>query len=588
MIRRPLYCFGLVLLLGLGRGLPSTLPTVPPRFVDIASEAGLLFQHTNGASGQFYFPEIVGSGGALLDYDNDGYLDVFLVNSCFLTPGESPGEPRCRLYRNRGQANFVDVTEQAGIALSDFFGMGVAVGDYDNDGDPDLYLTGYGRSALLRNNGNGTFTEVTEIAKVGNQGHWGTSAGFFDFDRDGFLDLFVCNYVTYHLEGDPCHDGGVRSYCHPDLFESDHNVLYRNRGDGTFSDQTLTSRLGRFKGKALGVAFLDYDDDGWIDVFVANDQVPNFLLRNNGDGTFQDMAMVAGVAYDENGHARAGMGVDAGDYDNDGQIDILITNFTSEGNALFRNRGDGSFVEVTYTTGILEGSFRNVGFGARFFDADNDGDLDVFVTSGHVAPNIDKFRDDVTFKQRKLLYINANGRFQECSQAAGGSFDLVDVGRGAAFGDIDNDGDIDILVTNNAGRVNLLRNEGHNQNWIALKLVGKESNRDAVGALIRVKMGERIQTATAGRSGSYLSAHDPRVHFGLGATEVIDAIEITWPSGIHQKIQNVAANRILTVHETRSPEGVTASQVLQSGEEEFLAESPSSLEAGPAPPESQP
>jgi len=333
--------------------------------------------------------------------------------------------------------------------------------------------------------------------------------------------------------------------------------LYHNNGDGTFSDVSATSGIGKFKGKALGVAFADYDEDGWPDVFVANDSVPNFLFHNKRDGTFEETGMVAGVAYDENGHARAGMGVDFGDYDGDGRLDLIVTNFASEGNALFRNNGDGTFSEVTFQTGILRGSFLNVGFGVRFFDYNNDGYLDVFVVNGHVVPSIEKYRDDLTFEQRKLLYVNQEGQFQERSGEAGSCLASRGVGRGAAFGDIDNDGDIDVLVTNNGGRVNLLRNDGGNRkNWLLLKLVGRKSNRDAIGALVKARVGNRLCVRQVQTAGSYLSSHDPRVHLGLGDATEISELVINWPSGISQKLLKVRANQFLTIREAVEEEKV--------------------------------
>ena len=532
----------------------NSLGKPPVQFTDITSQAGLTFQHFNGASGasgDFYFPEIAGPGAAFLDYDGDGYQDIFVVNGSSLPVPSVSTDPNSKLFRNSGDGTFTDVTAKSQVNLKGFFGMGAAVGDYDNDGDPDIYVTGYPRSVLLRNNGDGTFTNVTVSANVENSGHWATSAGFFDYDRDGLLDLFVCNYVNFDLSDNPaCYGGGFRSYCHPSAFQGDFSVLYRNNGDGTFSDSSATSGIGKSRGKALGVVFADYDQDGWPDVFVACDTVADFLFHNQGDGTFQEIGFIAGVAFDENGHARAGMGVDSGDYDGDGHLDLIVTNFTTEGNALFRNLGDGSFSEVTRYSGIRENSFLKVGFGVRFFDYDNDGDLDVFVVNGHVIPRVAEYRDDVTFAQRNLLYINQGGHFQERSEEAGNSFASLDVGRGAAFADIDNDGDIDVLVTNNGSGLQLLRNDGGNRkNWLALKLIGKKSNRDGIGALIKVRAGGRTSVIQVQRAGSYLSSHDPRAHFGLGEVKKVRELEIEWPSGIRQKIFNLRANQILTIEE---------------------------------------
>ncbi len=528
------------------------LPAAPVQFADITAEAGIRFRHFNGATGEFYFPEIAGPGAAFLDYDRDGDQDIFLVNGSSLPEPKPATDPNSQLYRNDGGGTFTEVTAQSGIDLRGLFGMGVAAGDYDNDGDPDLYVTGYLRSVLLVNNGDGTFIDGTDSAGVRNPGRWATSAGFFDFDRDGFLDLFVCNYVVFDMEvNPPCSGGGFRSYCHPSAFEGDPNVLYRNNGDGTFSDVSEVSGIAGARGKSLGVAFADYDQDGWMDLFVANDTVADFLFHNQGDGTFQEVGFVAGVAYNEDGHARAGMGVDFGDYDGDGRLDLIVTNFTSEGNALFRNTGDGSFAEVTRHTGIRKNSFLKVGFGVRFFDYDNDTDLDVMAVNGHVIPRIAEYRDDTSFPQVKLLYDNREGKFRERSRESGDCFSVRNVGRGAAFADIDNDGDVDALVTNNAGGVQLLRNDGGNQsNWLLLKLVGTKSNRDSIGSRLTAHIGDRIVVTQVQRAASYLSSQDPRVHLGLGESSAVDRLRIDWPSGRTQVLQALPGNRILTIEET--------------------------------------
>ena len=533
------------------------LPAAPPvRFTDITSEAGIRFEHFNGATGDFYFPEIAGPGAAFLDYDGDGDQDIFLVNGASLPTPNPATDPNSKLFRNDGDGSFMDVTGQSKIDLRGFFGMGVAAGDYDNDGDPDLYVTGYLRGVLLANNGDGTFSDRTEMAKVQNQGHWATSAGFFDYDRDGLLDLFVCNYVLFDTGRNPhCTGGGFRSYCHPSAFEGDPSVLYHNNGDGTLSDVSQTSGIAGSRGKSLGVAFADYDRDGWLDMFVANDTVADFLFHNQGDGTFQEVAFLAGVAYNEDGHARAGMGVDFGDYNGDGRLDLIVTNFTSEGNALFHNGGDGSFAEVTRHTGIRQNSFLKVGFGVRFFDYDNDNDLDVLAVNGHVIPRIAEYRDDTSFPQRKLLYVNHDGRFEERSQESGDCFSVQDVGRGAAFADIDDDGDVDVLVTNNGGNVQLLRNDGGNRNnWLLLKLVGRKSNRDGIGARITAQVGDRTTVTQVQRAASYLSSQDRRVHLGLGTSSQVDQLQIEWPSGTRQTLRALPSNRILTIVEAAQDE----------------------------------
>ena len=523
-----------------------------PRFTDRTREAGIDFQHHNGARGGYHLLEIMGSGGALLDFDGDGYLDLFVVAGSSIPPRDDE-ESRSRLYRNRRDGAFEDVTRASRLQIRTY-GMGAAAGDYDNDGDPDLYVAGYPRSYLFQNQGDGRFRDVSREAGVENAGHWGSSAGFFDYDRDGLLDLFVCNYVAYDPGREtPCHTAGRRNYCHPTTFETDASVLYRNQGNGRFQDRSESSGIGGVGGKALGVAFTDLEPDGYPDVFVANDTVADFLFRNNRDGTFQEVGFDQGVALDENGHPRAGMGVDFGDYDGDGRMDLIVTNFADEGNALFRRAGD-YFNEVTYQSGILEKSYVKVGFGARFFDYDNDGDLDAFVANGHIDPTINQLRDYVFFRQENLLYENRNGSFRECSSEAGAWSQVRDLSRGAVFGDLDNDGDVDIVVTNNGGPVNLLRNDSENRNnWLLIRLEGVDSNRDGLGARLRVRVGGRELHREAQRAASYLSSHDPRVHLGLGGSEVAELVEIHWPSGTLQILRNVRANQILTVREKAAP-----------------------------------
>ena len=522
------------------------------RFTDVASKSGLVFTHFNGARGQFYFPEIMGAGVAFLDYDGDGFQDVFVVNGSSLPGPDAAKDPTSRLFRNRGNGTFTDVTAVTGLLeVKGIFGTGVGVGDYDNDGDTDLYLTGYRRSVLWRNKGDGTFTDSTAAAGVENQRHWAASSGFFDYDRDGDLDLLVANYVRFDTQQNTvCRQGGERSYCHPSTFQSDSSVLYRNNGDATFTDVSQDSGIGKVAGKALGVVFADYDGDGWDDVFVACDTTPDLLFKNNQDGTFSEDGLLAGVAYDHNGHARAGMGVDFGDYDGDGLLDLVVTNFSMEGNALFRNLGDGSFSEETYTTGILDNSLLNVGFGVGFLDIDNDSDLDVFSANGHVIHNIERYRDDTTFAQRMLLYENNRGHYREISSRSGECFERLDVGRGAAFADFDNDGDVDILVSNNGSRLRLLRNEGGNRgNWLSLKLVGQKSNREGIGARVRARVGEQWLHRQVRRAGSYLSSNDVRLHLGLGQARQVDEVEIAWPSGAIQKLKDLESNQFLVVEE---------------------------------------
>ena len=518
------------------------------RFTDVTASSGLEFVHSNGASGDFRLLEIMGSGVALLDFDQDGYLDLFLVNGSSI-PDWKKTDPANRLFRNRGDGTFADVTESSGL-ITKSYGMGTAVGDYDNDGDPDLCVTGYPRSYFFRNDGDGSFSDISVTAGIENQGHWGSSAGFVDFDRDGFLDLFVCNYVSYRpQEESSCGNGDHRNYCHPTTFEADFSVLYHNRGDGTFADVSVASGIATSKGKALGVAFADFDGDHYPDIFVANDTLADFLFKNNQDGTFEEVGFASGVALDENGEPRAGMGTDFGDYDGDGRLDLLVTNFADEGNALFRNEG-GFFTDVSFRSGIHEKSYLKVGFGTGFFDCDNDGDLDAFMANGHIDPLIKQIRDYVSFKQENLLYENIGGRFRETSFQSGSWSTVKDLSRGAAFGDMDNDGDVDIVVTNNGSKINLLRNEDGNQkNWLIVKLVGVKSNRDGIGAEVRARIGESVLHRRVETASSYLASQDPRLHLGLGDAEEVSELEVDWPSGTRQKLRNLEANRILTITE---------------------------------------
>ena len=543
----------LAVLLLFGLQLSGESPVGRVQFVDVTRASGLDFSHSNGASGNYRLLEIMGSGLALLDYDQDGFLDLFLVNGSSI-PDWRAGDPANKLFRNRGDGTFEDVSKGSGLLLKTY-GMGTAVGDYDNDGDPDLCVTGFPRSYLFRNNGDGSFTDVSYSAGIENRGHWGSSAGFLDFNRDGLLDLFLCNYVSYQpQEESACGTGNYRNYCHPTTFEGDFSVLYQNRGNGSFADVSASSGIAETKGKALGVAFADFDGDDYPDIFVANDTVADFLFKNNRDGTFEEVAFEVGVALDENGEARAGMGTDFGDYNGDGRPDLVVTNFADEGNALFRNQG-GFFTEVTFLSGIHEKSYLKVGFGTRLFDYDNDGDLDAFMANGHIDPSIQQIRDYVTFEQENLLYENQGGRrFREVSLESGDWAEVKNLSRGAAFGDLDNDGDVDIVVTNNASRVNLLRNEGGNRkNWLVLKLVGTESNRDAIGAQVRARVGDSVLHRRVETAASYLASQDPRVHLGLGDADEVSEIEIAWPSGQRQQLRRIPGNQILTIKEGISP-----------------------------------
>ena len=520
------------------------------RFTDVTLQAGIRFKHVNSASGRMYYVETAGAGCAFLDYNNDGKLDIYLVNGATL-PGFKPERPITgALYRNNGDGTFMDVTAQAGVAAEGIYGMGVAVGDYDNDGNEDLYITGFQRSVLFHNNGNGTFTDRTTAANVGNLGFWGSSAAFLDYDNDGFLDLFVANYVEFDLKNNIiCGEPGMRGYCCPVEYPGVSNVLYHNERNGRFTDVTKKAGIFNPDGKGLGVVAADLNGDSWIDIYVANDGVANFLYYNNGNGTFRETGLFSGVAYNSDGRALAGMGTDVSDYNLDGRPDILVTNFSTEGASLYRNEED-EFVEASVETGLRKPTFFFTGWGTRFFDYDNDGDQDVFIANGHPDDSLELVSTSITHAQPKLLLSNEGGLFTDVSRLSGDSIVKPSVSRGVSFGDFDDDGDIDVLIANNNGAPTLLRNDGGNRNhWIKLRLIGKASNRDGIGAKVTVVAGGLVQSDQLRGGGSYLAAHDPRLHFGLGREDRIDCIEIKWPSGRLQKLSNVKGDQIITVRE---------------------------------------
>ena len=525
-------------------------------FKDATTEAGIDFRHVNGAKGDYHLPETIGSGGAFFDYDTDGDLDLYLVNSGDLTGNDLEGSHKSILYRNNGHGTFTDVTGTAGVGNAGHYGMGAVCGDYDNDGDPDLYVTNFGANVLYRNNGDGTFTDVTETAGVGDT-LWGSSASFFDYDRDGYLDLYVVNYLRYSLDASyrPCGVHGIRTHCHPKNFDGAPDRLYRNNGDGTFTDATQAAGFGDISGphsgKGLGVVAADFNNDGDPDLYVANDDTPNFLFYNNGDGTFTEMGLLAGCAFSFDGVAQAGMGVDAGDFNGDGYLDIFVTNLSHETNALYRNNGDGTFSDMVYEANLGKESYLFVGFGTRFFDYDNDGYSDIFIANGHIIEAIAQVTDVLTYAQRnQLFHNNGDGTFTEMSFESGAYFRREGVSRGAIFGDYDNDGDVDIVVTQSNQPAELLRNEGGNRrNWVRIKLVGVASNRDGIGARITVTAGSQSQMQEVRTGLSYLCSSDPRVLFGLGDYTRIERLEIRWPSGIVQVLVNVEANREIVVVE---------------------------------------
>jgi len=531
-------------------------PTNKVKYVDVASKVGIRFQHENAASTEKYLIETMGSGCGWIDYDQNGLLDLYLVNGGITKLYQPSRAPRGALYGNNGDGTFADVTAKVGVGAEGLFGMGVAIGDYDNDGYPDLLVLGYGACILYHNNGDGTFTDVTEKAGVANLGKWASSAAWFDYDNDGKLDLIVANYVDWSPERNLwCGDRGpgMRSYCHPDVYHGQPPTLFHNNGDGTFTDISIRSRIGLKGGNGLGVVTFDYDNDGWQDIFVANDHMPNSLFHNNRDGTFEEVGYAAGVAVGMDGQFEAGMGTDAADATGNGRLNLIVTHLDQQLARLYENQGDASFEDATFRSKLSYSTFHVSGFGTRFLDYDNDGARDLFMANGHVLDNIEKYRSDVRYAEPKMMFRNiGNGIFTNVSDTLGADFQRPFVSRGAAVADFDNDGDLDILVSNNGQAPQLLRNDGGNDNhWLQLFLIGTKSNRDAVGARVKVIAGDLTLYEQRKGGMSYQSAQDPRLHFGLGQRNNVDSVEITWPSGEITKLGHLKADRIVSVQEGR-------------------------------------
>ncbi len=520
-------------------------------FTDQARATGVHFVHVNGASEEKHLPETMGAGGLFLDYDSDGDLDIYLVNSGSFIDDKVDQSATNALYRNDGDGTFTDVTETAGVAGGGY-GMGCISADYDNDGDPDLYVTNFGQNRLYRNNGDGTFTDVTAQAGVGDP-RWSVSASFGDLDRDGDLDLYVANYLDYALETEhPCYLKGIRMYCGPYEYPGERDTLYRNNGDGSFTDITESAGVMN-QGKGLGVLFTDYNGDGYPDIFVANDAIEDFLYQNNGDGSFTDVAKAVGVAYNSEGITTASMGIANGDYDSDGLLDLFVTTFSLEVNSLFHNDGNGFYTMTTFDVGLAEPSFAALGFGTQFVDCDNDSDLDLFVANGHVWDNVGQITPGLAYKQPCQLFRNdGQGQFSEVTKHAGQFFALRRVARGTAIGDYNNDGRLDVLVTYCGESPALLRNDSVSRNhWIGIKLVGTQSNRDGIGSKVRIHAGDKMQVKEVTCGGSYASDSDHSLHFGLGAQTTVQRIEVTWPNGDIQTLENHPADQVMTIVESR-------------------------------------
>jgi enediyne biosynthesis protein E4 len=515
-----------------------------PRFTDVAADAGIRFRQAFPERRPLNILETTGSGTGFIDFDNDGWLDLFIA-----------GQPRSALYRNNGDGTFTDVTEDAGLGGEGFW-IGCGAGDYDNDGWTDLFVTGYEVCALYRNNGDGTFSEVTEAAGIRARG-WQTSCAFGDIDRDGYLDLYICRYVEFGPDSlQSCGYGGTSFHvtCGPDAYEAQVGVFYRNNGDGTFTEATRQFGMDTANGKAWGAAFADYDDDGWQDLYIANDEMLADLFRNTGRGRMENVGVYSGTACNRDGGVQGGMGCDWGDYDNDGRLDLVVTTFWMETFSLYHNKGAGQFSEVSYPMGIAPPTLKSVGFGTRFADLNNNGWLDLFFVNGHVR-DAGPINPEEVMPQRMQLFLNDRGsRFRDVSQQAGEPFAGTVVGRGAAFGDFNNDGRIDIAVVDADGALVLLRNDGpadseRQGSWLMVRALTGDSPRDALGARITLQAGDLSMVREVQTSGSILSSNDPRAHFGLGEAPVVERLTIRWPGGAVETFENLPINRQITLRE---------------------------------------
>ena len=555
---------------------PAQSPQDAPasvKFVDVTEISGIDFQHVRAPTPEKYLVEVMGSGCAFFDYDADGWLDIFMVNGGTVPGFHHPGAIDHALYRNLGNGKFQNRTRRSGIRKPSYYGMGVAVGDYDNDGFDDLYLTYFGGpNQLYRNRGDGSFGDITERAGVGGDGQWSTSAAFFDYNNDGFLDLYVTRYTDFRYDRNrvcgPV-EKGHRGYCSPKVYDGVSDLLFQNNGDGTFTDVSASSGVSVLPAKGLGVVGADLNQDGWADIYVANDTDPNYLFRNKGDGTFQEMGLLAGVALSENGKAQSGMGIGCADYDQDGLFDLAVTNLdVPEYLAVYRNLGHFFFEDVSARVHIKRASSRYVGFGTGFFDFDNDGDLDLFVGNGHINDLL-RTGEITSLKQPKLLFENLGRRFREVSSQHGEALLETQLSRGVAFGDYDNDGDVDILVANGGEKPALLRNDGGNRkHWLSIRLQGTKSNRNGIGAVLTLKTEAGIQKAVLAGGGSYLSSNDMSLHFGLREHQKVSKLEIHWPSGVVDLMGPIDCNQLIVVREGTEQKG---SIELNSG---FASKSP--------------
>jgi hypothetical protein len=530
----------------------ATTQTRPlPAFRDVARSAGLNFTHISGASEQRFFPEIMGSGGLFFDFDDDGWMDIFLVDGGSFADAAVARRAGHRLYRNRGTGTFEDVTAASGIKQHEY-GMGACAGDYDNDGATDLYVTNVGPNVLYRNTGGGRFAEVPNAAGASTS-LWSTSCAFLDIDRDGDLDLFVTNYVdTSRGNNEFCGVTGpppIRDYCHPLIYQPLMSILYRNTGKHTFEDISKAGGVAAYRGNGLGVAVSDIDDDGWPDVFVANDGMPNFLFHNTTKGAFAEIGNLAGVAVAADGNARAGMGTAFADFSGSGRPGLIVTNHETEMHSLFQNAGNRLFSDVTVRSGVGPATRPYVGFGVAFLDYDNDTRLDIAIANGNVMSNAGRLRSGAKFAQRNLLLRNTGTRFEDMREQAGPGFAIELVSRALAAGDIDNDGDVDLLITNNGASPNLLLNEGGSGNAILVRAIGTKSNRSAIGTRLTLTTGTRRQVREIQSGSSYLAQNESRAHFGLGEATRSERLEVRWPNGLTETVTDLPANHVVTIRE---------------------------------------
>jgi enediyne biosynthesis protein E4 len=532
---------------------PAKSASIPVHFTDVRKSAGITFLQDSTQTDQKYYLETMGTGVGWIDYDQDGLMDLYFVQAA-ATDIYKPAHPlRSALYHNNGDGTFTDVTEKAGLGGEGHYGQGVAVGDFDNDGYPGLYVTGYGRAILYHNNGDGTFTDVTAKAGVADEGGWSTSAGWLDYDKDGWLDLVVTNYLDWTPKTNLwCgeHTPGYRSYCNPGNYRGQRIKLYHNNHDGTFTDVSEKSGVGKPEAKGMGVVVADFNNDGWPDIAIANDTWPNFLFLNNHDGTFRDVSLISGLAASEDGRYEAGMGIDAADVDGDGWLDVYITHLDFELNRLYHNNGDETFTDDTYTSGIGNKAVLLSGVAAKFLDYDNDGWPDILQLNGSMLDNVNLYHGQVFYKEPMLMYRNiGNGHF-ELSDSLGPDFSRPIAGRGLATADFDNDGDIDIAINVRGDYPELLRNDGGNVNhWLEILLIGTQSNRDGIGSVLQLSSGGIVHVEQAKGGMSYMSASDPRIHFGLGKRTKIDSLVITWPSGHVDKLTEVPVDKIIAIKE---------------------------------------